>query len=52
MPTLKVLEDVPEVDVDQVIEDFESEGCMVEKEEQANGMYTVRATCPDEQQET
>lgn len=48
MATVKVLEDIPESDVDQVIRDFESEGCTVEKKEQPNGKFTVRATCPDE----
>jgi hypothetical protein len=48
MATVQVLKDVPESDVDQVISDFESEGCTVEKEKQPNGKYTVRATCPDE----
>jgi hypothetical protein len=52
MPTVKVLKDIPESDVDQVIEDFETEGCTAKEERQANGMYTVRATCPDEQLET
>ena len=48
MPTQKVLKDIPEDEVDQVIEDFKSENCTTEKEKQANGLYTVRATCPDE----
>ena len=48
MATIKVLKDIPESDVDQVIRDFESEGCSVEKEKQPNGKYSVRATCPDE----
>ena len=48
MATVKVIEDIPESDVDQVIRDFESERCTVEKEQQPNGKFTVRATCPDE----
>ena len=52
MPTIKVLKDIPESDVERVISDFESEGCDAEKEEQDNGLYTVRATCPDDQPET
>jgi len=48
MATVKVLKDIPESDVNQVISDFESEGCTVEKEKQPNGKFTVRATCPDE----
>jgi len=47
MVTVKVLEDIPESDVDQILSDFESEGCTVEKKEQLNGKFTVRATCPD-----
>jgi hypothetical protein len=44
----KVLTDVPESEVQQVIDDFKSEGCtQVTKEKQANGLWTVRATCPD-----
>ena len=31
MVTIKVLKDIPKSDVDQVISDFESEGCTVEK---------------------
>jgi len=48
MATVKVLKDIPESDVDKVISDFESEKCTVEKEQQPNGKFTVRATCPDE----
>ena len=48
MTTVKVLKDIPESDVDQVVSDFESQGCTVKKEQQSNGKYTVRATCPDE----
>jgi len=48
MPTEKVLTDIPQEDVDQVVEDFESEGCKATSERQANGLFTVRATCPDD----
>ena len=47
MATVKVLKDIPESEVDEVVSDFESEGCTVEKEKQPDGNYTVRATCPD-----
>ena len=46
MPTKKVLTDIPEEDVQEVMDDFKSEGCEVKKEKQANGLWTVRATCP------
>ncbi len=48
MATEKVLTDIPASDVDEVVSDFESEGCTVKKEKQPDGKYTVRATCPDE----
>jgi hypothetical protein len=45
----KILTDILEEDVDQVVEDFESEGCSpVNKKKQKNGKWTVKATCPDE----
>ena len=40
--------DIPESDVNQVVEDFESEGCTVEKTPQPDGKWTVTATCPDD----
>ena len=48
MPTERVLTDIPESDVDEVVSDFESEGCTTKKEKQTNGKWTVTATCPDE----
>jgi hypothetical protein len=49
MATQKVLSDIPDDNVQQVIDDFESEGCSeVTKEKQPNGLWTVRATCPEE----
>ena len=48
MSTEKVLTDVPVEDVPEVVSAFESEGCTVETEEQSNGLWTVRAQCPDE----
>ncbi len=52
MPTENVLTDIPQDDVDQIIEDFKSEGCTAVKEKQADGLFTVRATCPDEPPQT
>lgn len=49
MATEKILTDIPEEDVDKVVEDFKSEGCNpVNKEKQENGKWTVKAICPDE----
>ena len=45
--TKRILKDIPEADVDQVVKDFESEGCTVSKEKQPNGKWTVTADCPD-----
>ncbi len=48
MAKQKVLTDIPERDVQQVMDDLKSEGCTpVTKEKQSNGLWTVRATCPD-----
>jgi len=42
------LTDIPEKDVDQVVEDYKSEGCTgVTKKKQNNGLWTVEANCPD-----
>jgi hypothetical protein len=43
----RTLTDVPDSEVNQVVSDFVSEGCSVVKEKQANGKWTVRATCPE-----
>ncbi|CAB1082440.1 hypothetical protein D1AOALGA4SA_10060 [Olavius algarvensis Delta 1 endosymbiont] len=48
MPIERVLTDIPQEDIDQIVEDFESEGCTVAREKQADGLFTVRATCPDD----
>jgi len=49
MATHKILTDIPENEVQQVMDDFESEGCTdVTKEKQPNGLWTVKAICPDE----
>jgi hypothetical protein len=47
MPRVEVLTDIPDSQVDQVVEDFESEGATATKTRQANGLWTVRATFPD-----
>lgn len=45
----KVLTDIPEEQVQEIIDDFKSEHCTeVTKEKQNNGLWTVKATCPDE----
>jgi len=43
----RIFNDVPKGDVDQLVKDFESQGCSCEKIKQTNGKYTVKATCPD-----
>ena len=43
----RVLTDIPESEVDEVVSDFESEGCIVTKAKQNNGLWTVKASCPD-----
>lgn len=44
----RVLRDIPESKVAQMVEDFESEGCTVtKKEKQSNGKWKVEAECPD-----
>ena len=47
MATKRVLTDIPGDEVNQVIEDFESEGCTVSKQKQDNGLWTVTANCPE-----
>jgi len=41
------LTDIPAGDVDEVVEDFEGEGCTVVKVPQTDGTFTVTATCPE-----
>ncbi len=49
MAKQKELTDIPEDQVQETIDDFKSEGCTeVTKEKQQNGLWTVRAMCPDE----
>ncbi|MBO8134134.1 MULTISPECIES: hypothetical protein [Dickeya] len=40
------LTDIPSDQVDEVVKDFESEGAVVEKIKQPNGLWTVKATFP------
>lgn len=47
MPRVETLTDIPDTEVDQVVNDFKSEGATVTKTRQANGMWTVVATFPD-----
>jgi len=46
MTTQFTLTDIPPSDVEEVVEDFEGEGCSVERTKQPDGSFTVRATCP------
>ena len=43
----RTLTDIPDSDVSEVVSDFESEGCTVTKVKQANGLWTVKALCPE-----
>lgn len=43
----RTLTDIPDSDVQQTVEDFESEGATVEKTKQADGNWTVKATWPN-----
>lgn len=45
--TKRVLTEVPEGELDQIVADFESEGCTVSTEKQSDGKWTVTADCPD-----
>lgn len=42
----KRLTDIPASEVDEVVNDFESEGCTTERIRQDNGLWTVVAQCP------
>jgi len=44
----KTLKDIPDGEVNQVEEDFKSEGCEVVKKKQDDGKWTIIATCPDD----
>jgi hypothetical protein len=41
----RILKDVPEERLQQVIKSFEREGCTTQVVKQANGLYTVIANC-------
>ena len=47
MSIQRTLTDIPTSDVDEVVSDFESEGCTAVKEHQKDGNWTVTATCPE-----
>jgi C1A family cysteine protease len=47
MSNVKELTDIPPGNLQQVINDFKSEGCKVDTIKQSDGNYTVRAYCPD-----
>ncbi len=49
MPTQRVLSDIPEAEVNQVVESFKSEGCTVTQQKQDDGNWTIIADCPDKQ---
>ena len=44
---MREIKDVPDSEVNEVIESFKSEGCVAKKIKQSNGKWTVQATCPD-----
>jgi len=47
MSVERKLTDIPPDEVDEVVGDFESEGCTIEsKTKQADGNWTVVASCP------
>ncbi len=46
-PIQRTLTDIPDSDVDEVMNDFKSEGCKVEKQRQSDGKWTVTASCPN-----
>ena len=48
MPRIEELDNIPNSDVEEVISDYESEGAQVEKIQQDDGRWTVRATFPDQ----
>jgi hypothetical protein len=45
----RVLKDVPDDVIDEVVSDFESEGAKVIKERQADGKWTVRAILSEDE---
>lgn len=49
MPKTEILTDLPDSELAQVVEDFESEGATVSKTKQPDGLWTVTATFPDDE---
>ena len=43
----RVLRDIPDSEVAEVVSDLESEGCTVTKVKQSDGKWTVKAVCPE-----
>ena len=43
----EIIKDIPEDQVQDIIDSFEQEGCTTDKIKQDNGLYTVIANCPD-----
>lgn len=48
MARVETLKDVPSSELQKVVDDFKSEGAEVETIPQKNGLWTVKATFPDE----
>ncbi len=49
MATEREINDIPEENVDEVMQGFIDAGCdPVTKHKQENGQWTVKAICPDE----
>lgn len=46
MPHTDVIKDIPDSDVDQVMQDFKDDGATATKQKQANGLWTVTAIYP------
>jgi hypothetical protein len=49
MSRIEVLKDVPRSELDEVVNDFKSEGAIVKKEKQENGLWKVTATFVDDE---
>jgi N-acetylmuramoyl-L-alanine amidase len=47
MSFVRILKDVPDSDLRELVDDFESEGATVETTRQPDGRWTVKATFPD-----
>lgn len=49
MPRIEILRDVPDSEVDEVMQDFRDDGATnVRKDKQLDGKWTVTATYPDQ----